>query len=158
MKNFSGDMAFLANSHVVEGGIEFEGITYPSVENAFQAAKTLDPEERVQFETINAVQSKRLGQKVTMQPQWDYTRVQVMKSLVRQKFQNPELRDKLLATGDEALEETNKWHDNYWGACQCARCNGKLGLNWLGRILMSVRKELREQADSAEFEVEEAVA
>ena len=66
-----------------------------------------------------------------------------MKEMVRAEFQVPELRDKLLATNNDPLEETNKWHDNYWGACQCARCNGKLGLNWLGRILMSIRKELK---------------
>ena len=143
-KAFAGEFAFLSNFHPVEGGIEYEGVSYPTVENAFQAAKTLDPEERTQFETATPAQAKRLGQKVTLRDGWDYARVQVMKELVRQKFQNPELRDKLLATGNDPLEETNKWHDNYWGACQCARCNGKLGLNWLGRILMSVRKELKE--------------
>jgi ribA/ribD-fused uncharacterized protein len=148
MINFVGDFAFLANSYVVEGGIEYEGVTYPSVESAFQAAKTLDPEERKLFETASTTQARRLGQKVTMRDRWDYYRVNVMQGLVRAKFENPELREKLLATGDEPLEEINKTHDNYWGACQCARCNGKLGLNWLGRILMTVRRELREQENA----------
>jgi ribA/ribD-fused uncharacterized protein len=145
MQNFAGDLAFLSNCYVVEGGIEYDGVTYPSVENAFQAAKTLDPEERKLFETVAATQARRLGQKVTIRDRWDYLRVNVMQELVRAKFEKPELGEKLLATGDEPLEEVNKTHDNYWGSCQCARCQGKLGLNWLGRILMTVRRQLREQ-------------
>jgi ribA/ribD-fused uncharacterized protein len=145
MKNFTGDLAFLSNSFVVEGGIEYEGVRYPSVENAFQAAKTLDLEERQLFETVSTTQARRFGQKVAMQERWGYLRVNVMQDLVWAKFQNPELREKLLATGDTPIEGTNSTHDNYWGACQCPRCKGALGLNWLGRILMSVRRELREQ-------------
>jgi N-glycosidase YbiA len=147
MKNFTGDLAFLSNSYVIEGGIEYEGVVYPSVENAFQAAKTLDPEERQLFETVSTTQARRHGQKVTMRDRWGYLRVNVMQELVWLKFQNPELREKLLATGDTPIEGTNSTHDNYWGACQCARCKGALGLNWLGRILMTVRKDLRAQPD-----------
>ena len=150
MKNFAGELAFLSNAYAVDGGIEFEGVIYPSVENAFQAAKTLDPEERKIFETVSTTQARRFGQKVSMRDQWGYLRVNVMQELVWAKFQNAELREKLLATGDMPIEGTNSTHDNYWGACQCARCKGALGLNWLGRILMSVRKDLREQPAPAE--------
>jgi ribA/ribD-fused uncharacterized protein len=144
MTSFAGELAFLSNCYVIEGGIEYEGVLYPSVENAFQAAKTCDPEERKFFETVAPTQARRYGQKVTMRERWDYHRVNVMQELVRAKFENPDLQQKLLATGDEPLGETNKTHDNYWGSCQCARCKGALGLNWLGRILMTVRQELRQ--------------
>jgi predicted NAD-dependent protein-ADP-ribosyltransferase YbiA (DUF1768 family) len=56
---------------------------------------------------------------------------------VKDKFsRNPELRVKLLNTGDLQLVEGNYWGDTFWGVC-----NGK-GENHLGKILMRVRKEL----------------
>jgi len=49
----------------------------------------------------------------------------------------------LLATGDTKLLEGNRWHDNFWGNCDCPNCRDKPGLNYLGKILMRVRLELR---------------
>lgn len=47
-----------------------------------------------------------------------------MYDVVLSKFtHNPELKALLIKTGDAYLEETNTWHDTYWGVC-----NGK-GLN-----------------------------
>ena len=60
-----------------------------------------------------------------------------MAYLVREKFTtNQKLQKQLLATGDQHLEETNKWGDTFWGVC-----NG-VGSNHLGKILMKVRDEL----------------
>jgi len=56
---------------------------------------------------------------------------------MRQKFKQPELKAKLLATGDAELIEGNHWGDIVWGVCR-----GK-GENRLGKILMKVREELR---------------
>ena len=53
-----------------------------------------------------------------------------------------ELAEKLLATGDEEVVEGNTWHDRYWGRCKCVKHEGEC-LNWLGRILMRVRADLR---------------
>ena len=62
-----------------------------------------------------------------------------MYEIVKDKFsRNPELRVKLLNTGDIELIEGNYWGDTFWGVC-----NGK-GENHLGKILMRVRKELAE--------------
>ena len=41
--SFGGEYSFLSNFHKCK--VEFEGMTYPSVEHAFQAAKNPDPEE-----------------------------------------------------------------------------------------------------------------
>jgi predicted NAD-dependent protein-ADP-ribosyltransferase YbiA (DUF1768 family) len=66
-----------------------------------------------------------------------------MEDLVRQKFSlYPTLREKLLATGEEELVEGNYWHDNFWGACSCRKCEGREKHNHLGRILMKVRSGL----------------
>lgn len=60
-----------------------------------------------------------------------------MKDLVRQKFQHPELKKKLLKTKNATLIEGNTWGDVYWGVC-----NG-VGENNLGKILMETRAKLR---------------
>ena len=63
----------------------------------------------------------------------------VMYEIVLAKFtQNPDLKEKLLATGDEHLEEGNTWGDTIWGTVD------GVGENRLGKILMRVRDELNE--------------
>ena len=62
-----------------------------------------------------------------------------MEYLLLQKFFIPELREKLLATGNEELIEGNWWGDTYWGVCK-----GK-GENNLGKSLMKIRTELQEE-------------
>ena len=60
-------------------------------------------------------------------------KVKLMFVLVTEKFkQNPELKQKLLETGNQELIEGNTWNDTFWGVC-----NGQ-GQNWLGKILMLV--------------------
>ena len=146
---FSDQYAFLANSHIFEGGVEYEGVRYPTVENAFQAAKTLDLELREPFVTYTPNIANRMGKKMELRPDWDYARVQVMQNLVKQKFNQETLKALLLLTADDPLTEYNRRHDNYWGMCMCPRCDGKKGLNWLGRILMTVRRELVANAATA---------
>jgi predicted NAD-dependent protein-ADP-ribosyltransferase YbiA (DUF1768 family) len=58
--------------------------------------------------------------------------------LVLAKFvAHPDLRAKLLATGERPLVEGNHWGDRFWGVC-----DGQ-GENWLGRILVRVRDHLK---------------
>lgn len=134
--SFSSDYRFLSNFHPCS--ITIEGLEYPSVEHAFQAMKTLDPEERSAIQKAQSPgKAKRAGQKVVLRPDWDAIRVGVMEELVRQKFsKNRELANSLLATGDAQLIEGNTWDDTFWGVC------GGRGENWLGKILMKVRNEL----------------
>jgi ribA/ribD-fused uncharacterized protein len=69
---------------------------------------------------------------------------------LRLKFtQNPELRRRLLDTGDAVLVEGNTWHDNYWGTCTFRRCSKTKGKNMLGKLLMQVRQELADGNASA---------
>ena len=66
-----------------------------------------------------------------------------MKFGLTEKFRIPELREKLLATGNEELVEGNTWHDNIWGNCSCDCCKKIEGQNKLGKLLMQVREEIR---------------
>lgn len=136
IKVFDGEYAFLSNFY--ERQVEYEGITYGSSEAAFQAQKTLDIEERLQFATLTPMQSKRKGRKVTLRPDWEGVKVLTMYEIVLAKFtQNPDLAEKLIATGDEELVEGNYWHDTFWGVCD------GVGTNFLGKILMDVRENIK---------------
>ena len=76
-----------------------------------------------------------------LRPAWDDIKLNVMRDLVWRKFsEDPELRAKLLATGDAELVEGNAWGDTFWGVDQ----SGK-GENHLGKILMETRTRLTKQ-------------
>ena len=66
-----------------------------------------------------------------------------MLDILRAKFAVPELKEKLIATGDAELVEGNRWHDNRRGKCSCEKRQNKEGQNWLGKILMEIRKEIQ---------------
>lgn len=142
IKGFFGDYRWLSNFEPCH--IWYEGATYPSVENAYQAAKIL-PEYRVdELQYCSAVEAKKNWKKYPKinetSTQWDARKYQVMAGLVFNKFlNNLDLRQKLLDTGDRYLEETNHWHDRFYGVCICKKCKNT-GKNNLGKILMQTRK------------------
>lgn len=139
INSFTGEHRFLSNFYPCE--IFFEGVFYPSVEHAYQAAKTLVQAERDRVRIAKTPgAAKKLGRKVTLQVGWNSMRVAVMRELLRTKFANNVLRAMLLETEDAQLVEGNYWRDTFWGVC-----NGK-GENWLGRLLMEVRKEVSRTA------------
>ena len=141
--SFRGEHRFLSNFWPCE--VDLDGFKYPSVEHAYQAAKTLDNEERQQiWEAEKAGQAKRLGRGVTLRPDWEEIKISTMEDLVRQKFGDPTLRKLLAETGEALLIEGNNWHDNFWGSCRCSRCStSDKERNRLGLILMVVREEIK---------------
>ena len=134
---FFGEYRFLSNFHLCP--VFFEGKRYPSTENAYMAAKTLDLQEREQFEDISPKDARALGRKIQLRPDWEEVKYGVMASVCFDKFfRNAKLRSKLLATGDARLSERNHWSDKVWGTDE--EGNGK---NALGKILMDIRTALR---------------
>jgi ribA/ribD-fused uncharacterized protein len=135
---------FLSNFYPAK--IMYDSVFYPCSENAFQAAKTLDPTEKQQFTYLAPGKAKKAGGQLNLRPNWEDIKVDIMLEIVRAKFtQNAELKKRLLNTADEELIEGNTWHDNFWGVCECPECGGMKGKNTLGKILMQVRKELKQQ-------------
>jgi len=135
---FQDEYRFLSNFWPAE--VVFEGLTYPTVEHAYQAAKTMDPAERRRIAALaTPSEAKRAGRALAVRGDWETAKFAVMETCVRYKFAHHEgLRRKLLATGEAELEEGNTWGDRVWGVYQGA------GENRLGKILMKVRGELRE--------------
>ena len=124
---------YLSNFYNCE--VRYDGLTYHSAEAAFQAAKCANERERKMFTVINGAQAKSLGKKIKMREDWDKVKTIYMMEIVASKFQqHPVLFKMLKATGDEEIQEGNTWNDKFWGVC-----DGE-GLNWMGRILMTIRK------------------
>ena len=118
----------------------YDGLIYQNNEAAFQAQKCIEKKDRETFTTMNPSEAKHAGRKVDLRKDWEKVKVSLMAEIVRAKFeQNPELADKLLATGEAYLEEGNTWGDRIWGTV-----NGQ-GANRLGIILMETREELKEK-------------
>lgn len=139
---FDGEYAFLSNFY--ECNVTYNGLTYKNSEAAFHAQKTLDPVERRRFVSLNPSESKKMGRKIKLRKDWEHVKTNIMYEICFAKFsQNSELKEKLLATGDEYLEEGTYWHDNCWGNCYCDKCIDIVGENRLGKILMRIREELK---------------
>ncbi len=139
---FKKPYAFLTNFSV--SPVEYEGVTYKTVEHAYQAAKTLDPawREKIQGKANPGwARQTGKGKAFPMRPDWDQVHLGVMRELLRQKFAAPKRAAQLLSTGQRQLIEGNHWGDIYWGAVLNA--NGEWeGANHLGKILMEIREEL----------------
>jgi ribA/ribD-fused uncharacterized protein len=145
IESFRGKNAFLSNFHAVT--VTLDGVEYPSTEHAYQAAKTLDKGWREKIRLAETPgKAKRLGRKVPARQDWMEVCEPVMEQLLHQKFSwlgNHDIAAQLWETGDAEIVEGNRWHDNKWGSCSCAKCKGK-GQNRLGEILMKIRDRLRE--------------
>lgn len=88
---------------------------YPSVEHAYQAAKTLDIDYKyIIARAPTASKAKKIGQVVPVREDWETVKISVMKSLLLLKFKDSYLSSRLLSTGDAILEEGNWWGDNFW--------------------------------------------
>jgi ribA/ribD-fused uncharacterized protein len=132
IRGFFGEYRFLSNFH--QCPVYFEGALYPSTENAFMAAKTIDVNERLQFRNIDPKEAKSLGRQIKLRSDWEEVKYDVMATVIFDKFyRNKGIRAKLISTGNAYLEETNHWNDRIWGVCE-----GE-GQNNLGKILMNIR-------------------
>ena len=137
IQGFFGSYRFLANFY--PSTILFAKKKFPSIENCYQAAKG-SPANYGDFMYITAGQAKKLGKQTPnfLKREWDDAKLSLMTYFVFFKFMNHEdLATLLLATGNRYLEETNSWHDIFWGVY-----NGE-GENHLGKILMQVRSVVR---------------
>jgi len=135
--SFSGNYRWLSNFFPSQ--VYLDGIEYPTVENAYQAAKCRNLFDRKKFVDVAPYVAKSLGKRVLLVKGWELKKIGVMKMLLLQKFElGSALGDMLLATGEEVLVENNTWGDTFWG-----KSDGK-GKNILGVLLMDIREALHQ--------------
>jgi N-glycosidase YbiA len=146
---FFGEYRPLSNMWLCK--VVFEGVTYPSSENAYQAAKfsTVQPYAqrlRSQFVFMSPKRAKNLGQRIHLwaytEEEWQERKLSVMRQILWSKFYgNQKLGDFLLSTAGKHLEETNWWGDTFFGVAVYPD-SSRQGQNHLGRLLMETRREL----------------
>lgn len=126
---------------------ELDGATWPSVEHYFQSMKFNDKDLQ---EKIRQAHHPRDAAKIAKYKFWkvrrDWKKIQrvVMTRAAYIKCKtHSEVAEALLATGDRLLVESSLY-DHYWG---CGR--DQRGENYFGKMLMDVRKRLREEATQA---------
>lgn len=133
ISQFNGQYRFLSN-------FTWRGLAWTSNECAYQAAKSLNPNDWLHAQTLTPRQAKSFGKTIVMRPDWEQIKFSVMSEICKEKFiQNPQLLAELRATGFAVLEEGNTWGDRIWGISPPDSDNGK---NWLGLILMTLRSAL----------------
>jgi ribA/ribD-fused uncharacterized protein len=141
------DAPYGAFSNFSPHGIELDGQWWPTTEHYFQAQKFAGTpyEEQVRL-AATPKQAALIGRdrRLPLRPDWEQVKEGVMRRAVLRKFEtHAQLRELLLATGDEEIVERNV-DDEYWG---CGK-EGK-GNNRLGHLLMEVRALLRERQSPA---------
>ena len=139
IKQFSGEYRFLSNFH--PSPIWYNGFLWPTVEHAYQAAKTDDEDEKAHvLACLTPGRAKRMGKDVKLRDDWQDVCVDTMRTLTMLKFAaHPDLRRMLVNTGYDELQEGNTWGDVFWGV----NIKTGVGQNYLGNILMNVRHWLR---------------
>lgn len=141
---FDGKYAFLSN--FFHSPFAYDGIEYPTVEHFFQAMKTLDQEERKKIAAADSPgKAKQMGRHVQLRKDWEEIKEAVMLEGLYLKFTDEQLADWLLETGNEELIEGNFWCDQTWGSCNCPKHKDIPGKNLLGKLLMKVRSEIKEE-------------
>lgn len=140
--SFRGSHRFLSNFH--PSPIHAQNRWFSTAEHLYQWLKIADAETAYKILVAESpAEAKKLGKIGRPIINWNSLRLIVMKNVVSAKFtQNTDLADKLLNTGNAKLIEGNTWGDTFWGQCPLG-----VGENNLGRILMEVRDELKEQRD-----------
>lgn len=142
-EDFPGEVLKFRDEYAFLGGafpaaFTYDGLVWQCAETAFQASKSDDPAERRRFSRLSADNARQKGGRMTPRPGWEAARPEIMGAILRAQYaQNPDLRARLLATGDlRLINGTNK--DRYWGM----NLSTWEGENHLGRLLMALREEL----------------
>lgn len=115
-----------------------DGITYPSVENFYQAMKTKDVLLRKRISTMTPAEAKKFGGQLTdLREDWDEIKLSVMRWGLQKKFDNAKFQTKLIRTVHKPLIEWNWWNDTYWGV----DIRTETGENHLGQLIMEIREQ-----------------
>jgi N-glycosidase YbiA len=124
-------------------GFEVDGLYWSTSEHYFQAQKffgTVHLEEIHNCKTPKDAAKKGRERTRPLRSDWEQVKDDIMRKAVLRKFEtHTEIREILLATGDEEIIE-NAPGDYYWG---CGKDGS--GKNMLGKILVEVRELLQRQ-------------
>lgn len=141
IRAFRNQYSWLSNFYPCT--VEWKGVTFPSVEHAFQAMKSLRREDWELISKLDTpAEAKRVGRTLQLRKDWNSLRRKAMAYCLLEKFtKNAALNALLLQTGNAFIQEGNTWNDTYWGV-DLATGEGR---NELGKLIMKVREHLQER-------------
>jgi ribA/ribD-fused uncharacterized protein len=156
IEEFEGPYRFLSDFHpaTISCNVGFGLVVYPDVEHAYQCSKTTNLEDHNWIlSRLTPALAKKAGSKrgikvgnryrrIKLRNDWEEVKLAIMLDLLRLKFAIPDLRRRLLATGNSMLIEGNWWGDTFWGVYD------GVGGNHLGRLIMQVRREIRDASQT----------
>lgn len=152
---FSSEHAWISNFYPVP--VKIQDVVFNSSEQAFQyikARRNNEPELAAQILKAKlAKEVKKISKGISILPQWDMYKEEVMTRVIEAKFnQNELLARKLVETGSKRLVEATM--DKYWAAFATPTsksiANGTWkGANRMGILLMELRNELRREYPDA---------
>ncbi len=137
IEEFQGEYRWLSN--FVPAVIVLDGITYPSVENAYVSAKRGTHQWKLECANpeLTSPEAKKKGYGLHVE-----NKIDVMTECLIQKYNQEPYKTQLIETGSKYIQEGNRWNDTFWGYC----LKTNQGENNLGKIIMSIRDELQKQA------------
>ena len=92
--------------------IEYDGVTYPSTENFYQAMKYKSNVIRKSISGMRSFTAKSFSRDNEMtNDKFESRKLEIMLYAQRKKCEQEPFKSKLLATGDCLLEEGNWWYD-----------------------------------------------
>lgn len=135
INKFDNEYIFLSNYY--PQNITYKGITYNCAMNAYYGQLISD---NLQKKAIaNATPSRALSMVINSISKIDYSQEEqdnIMYEILKVKFSDSKLKNLLLQTNQEPLNNNINWEDTYWGICNDE------GDNKLGKLLMKLRDEL----------------
>ena len=136
-----GEYGYLANYS--NHGFTVNGVFYPTAEHFYQASKFDDPmiiQRILACKTPKEASVIGRDRNLTRIPHFRDIKLDKMYQGVYEKFlQNPDIQKKLLDTGDEEIKEMTV-KESFWGVGPHFD-----GENHMGKILMKVRQQLRDE-------------
>jgi ribA/ribD-fused uncharacterized protein len=156
--NFRHKHYFLSNMYPFKNGIETpDGVKVYTSEQLYLPPRLTQRAARLAVESAeNGFEAKKLFNQLqktgsSVREDWEQIRVPKMRDSVMVKFAaNPDIREELLATGEEELIEGNDRDDTFWGISPIS--GEPKGENMLGKILMEARESFRQPDFSVDID------
>lgn len=147
IESFKDEYRWLSNFWRFDNPLTSKGKIFLTNEHFYVAMKTTQEDLRVAVSQHPLKGLKKFGNTLPLRPDWDFIKLDVMEYGLRYKFSenNPNLRSKLIETGDTYIQEGNYWNDKYWGVCLKTGEGG----NNLGKLLMKIRGEILDEINSS---------
>lgn len=159
--NFRGKYAFLSNLYKFKKPLPFTPSDYgfadkttyqvTSAEQIFQMMKTKNPGTRAMFQGLDGASARTQGRRVTLRPDWELVKDDVMRAALDWKFSQTWMQSKLKTIKEPTIYEITP-NDREWGVVPVKDKDGNItleGQNKLGRLLTQKRDELVRQAQTS---------